>query len=253
VHPSVAAGRFVALLAVVLAAVVAAPVLRHRTPRVFARFVLAAAGVAHTRTGRLPAHRALLVANHVSWLDVLVILAHTPARLLAKQEVRHWPLVGHLAAGAGTVFVDRARPKRLPQAVAEVRDALAAGAVVAVFPEGTTTCGRAGSRFRPAMFQAAIDAGAPVVPLRLTYSSTAAAFVGDDTLLASVKRVLAAKHLRVELHAYPMLHPGPRAARRALARAAGATVGVYVGPQWTPVATGVGESTMPVPVLPVAA
>jgi 1-acyl-sn-glycerol-3-phosphate acyltransferase len=243
------AARLVALVAVVLVAILAAPILRQRTARLFARAVLAAVGVAHTRTGRIPVSRALLVANHVSWLDVLVILAYAPARLLAKQEVRRWPVLGRLAAGAGTVFVDRARPKRLPQTVAEVRDALTAGAVVAVFPEGTTTCGQPGGRFRPAMFQAAIDAGVPVVPLRLSYSSTAAAFVGDDTLLASVKRVLAARDLSAKLEAYSMLHPSPRAARRALARAAGAVI----SPQWTPEPIGVRPTPTPLSTLTAAA
>jgi 1-acyl-sn-glycerol-3-phosphate acyltransferase len=223
--------RIAATAVVLVAAAVALPFIANRT---FARAVLRALGVRHRSTGRLPQRRALLVANHVSWLDILVILAHSPARLLAKHEVRGWPVIGRLARRLGTVFVDRTRPKTLRDTVSDVAAALREGAVVAAFPEGTTWCGRSGGRFRPAMFQAAIDAGAPVVPVRLAFSidgapTTVAAFLGEDTLLASVRRVVAARGLTVELRAQPALHPSQGATRRTLARAAGAAV----GSQWT--------------------
>ncbi|WP_432986093.1 lysophospholipid acyltransferase family protein [Dactylosporangium sp. CA-233914] len=204
-----------------------------RAQRGLARAILAGLGIRHSASGRIPQEGALLVANHVSWLDVIVILAHAPARLLAKREVRSWPLIGRLAATLGTVFVDRSRPKSLPATVAEVSRNIAAGGVVAVFPEGTTWCGRMGGTFRPAMFQAAVDAGVPVVPVRLTFAqqgvvSTVAAFIGDETLLASLKRVVAARDLSISLRAHPKLHPAPcdqqAHSRRVLARAATAVV-----------------------------
>ncbi|MEV8514051.1 lysophospholipid acyltransferase family protein [Dactylosporangium sp. NPDC051484] len=226
--------------AVLLFAALSVPVLallpqRHliRAQRGLARAVLAALGVRHSASGRIPQAGALLVANHVSWLDVIVILAHAPARLLAKREVRSWPLIGRLAATLGTVFVDRSRPKSLPATVAEVSRNIGAGGVVAVFPEGTTWCGRMGGAFRPAMFQAAVDAGVPVVSVRLTFAqsgvvSTVAAFIGDETLLASIKRVVAARDLSVNLRAHPKLHPAPcdphTHSRRVLARAATAMI-----------------------------
>lgn len=232
--------RIVFTGAVLLFAALCVPVLtmlpqRHlvRVQRGLARAVLAGLGIKHSASGRLPQRSALLVANHVSWLDVVVILAHAPARLLAKREVREWPLIGRLAATLGTVFVDRSRPKSLPTTVAEVRRNIAAGGVVAVFPEGTTWCGRMGGTFRPAMFQAAVDAGVPVVPVRLTFAqggvvSTVAAFIGDETLLASLRRVVAARDLSISLRAHPKLHPAPcephTHARRVLARAATAVV-----------------------------
>ncbi len=163
--------------AVLLLAALAVPVLavlpQRRliaAQRLLARAVLGGLGISHRAVGRIPQHGALLVANHVSWLDVVVILAHAPARLLAKREVRTWPLIGRLAATLGTVFVDRSRPKTLPSTVGRIRAELEGGGVVAVFPEGTTWCGRMGGTFRPAMFQAAVDAGAPVVPVRLTFA-----------------------------------------------------------------------------------
>ncbi|MFC4147096.1 lysophospholipid acyltransferase family protein [Micromonospora mangrovi] len=236
-------GRLVGVLGMLLvgvATVVLLPVLpareRDAVLRGWARTTLRALGVRLVVRGRLPRRRALLVANHVSWLDVLAVLAVSPARLLAKREVRGWPLVGALAAAAGTVFVDRARPRELPATVARIAAALRGGRPVAVFPEGTTWCGEAagcrpGGGFRPAMFQAAIDAGAPVVPLRIGYRyadgdavTTAAAFLGDETLWASVRRVLAARDLTVSVAVGAALHPTADADRRLLARAAESAV-----------------------------
>ncbi|MFJ8581649.1 lysophospholipid acyltransferase family protein [Micromonospora sp. NPDC093277] len=198
--------------------------------RGWARGTLRALGVRLVVRGRLPRRRALLVANHLSWLDILAVLAVAPARMLAKQEVREWPLMGPLAAAGGTVFVDRSRPRDLPATVGRVTSALRAGHSVAVFPEGTTWCGEAadcrpGRGFRPAMFQAAVDAGAPIVPLRLTYRyagdpTTLAAFLGEETLWESVRRVLSARDLTVSVVVATALHPDVEADRRVLARAA---------------------------------
>jgi 1-acyl-sn-glycerol-3-phosphate acyltransferase len=197
-----------------------------RAMGVFARALLTALGVGHLATGRLPQRGALVVANHMSWLDVVVLFAHTPARLMAKREVRDWPVIGWLASAAGSLFLDRSEPRALPGTVGGVAEALRAGAVVAVFPEGTTWCGRAAGPFRPAMFQAAIDAAVPVVPVTLRFQladgsgTTVAAYIGEDTLWSSVVRVARTRGLRVRLHAHPALHPADGASRRTLARAA---------------------------------
>ncbi|MFJ6954235.1 1-acyl-sn-glycerol-3-phosphate acyltransferase, partial [Micromonospora aurantiaca (nom. illeg.)] len=110
----------------------------------------------------------------------------------------------------------------------------AAGRSVAVFPEGTTWCGaatdcRPSRGFRPAMFEAAVAAGAPVVPLSLGYRyagdpSTLPAFLGEETLWASMRRVLAARDLTVSVTVSAALHPAEGADRRALARIAEAAV-----------------------------
>ncbi|MFE9954267.1 lysophospholipid acyltransferase family protein [Micromonospora sp. NPDC005299] len=230
-------GRLVGVLAMLLAGVGLAALLpllpardRRAALRGWARGTLRALGVRLTVRGRLPRPRALLVANHVSWLDILAVLAVSPARMLAKREVRDWPVLGPLAAAAGTVFVDRARPRDLPATVGRVAGALRAGHSVAVFPEGTTWCGaadgcRPGRGFRPAVFQAAVDAGAPVVPLRLAYryagdASTLPAFLGEETLWESVRRVLGARDLTVAVTVAAALHPAAGADRRMLARAA---------------------------------
>jgi 1-acyl-sn-glycerol-3-phosphate acyltransferase len=191
--------------------------------------------------GRLPRRRALVVANHISWLDIVVLLAAGRIRPVAKVEVRDWPLVGRIAAGVGAVFLDRSRPRTLPGTVAEVRDALAAGAVVGVFPEGTTSCGEGAEGFRPAFFQAAVDTATPVVPVTLRFLSggeptARPAFVGPETLLDSLRRIPAMRGLTVRVGIGAAIHPGPAATRGALARIAGTAVGCPPRPRPVPLA-----------------
>jgi 1-acyl-sn-glycerol-3-phosphate acyltransferase len=231
VSPLVMAWRVasaVSLLAVAVPAVILAAALRLPTSgavRALCRILLTTLGVRHSASRPLSKRPAMIVANHVSWLDVLVILAYSPARLLAKRDVLEWPVIGWLAAAIGTIFVDRYRPRQLPTTVATVRAALRAGRVVAVFPEGTTWCGQRNGRFRPALFQAAIDARVPVIPVSLTFRAgpaptTLTAYVGEDTLIASLRRVVSARGLSVSLRAHAALHPAIDAGRRSLANAA---------------------------------
>lgn len=229
VHIGVRAIRLAAAAAVFVAAAVL-------PRRVWARAMLRALGVRLTARGHLPRQRALIVANHVSWLDILVLLASTPARIVAKQEVRDWPVIGQIAASSGTIFIDRSRPRALPGTVARAAEAMRGGAVVAVFPEGTTWCGRSSGRFRPAFFQAALDAGVPVVPVTLRFllkdgtGTTAAAFLGEDTLWESLLRIVAIRGLTIGMTAWPALHPSAGADRRVLARVAESAVRVV----WPP-------------------
>jgi 1-acyl-sn-glycerol-3-phosphate acyltransferase len=228
--PGVSAGtallRLGALFGVLLSALLLVPLLRHAAVRTASRGILAALGIKLIWLGAAPRPGSLLVANHVSWLDVVALLAVTPVRPVAKHDVRAWPAVGALAALTGSIFVDRNRPKRLPGTVAEVAAVLRAGRSVAAFPEGTTFCGAERGRFRPAVFQAAVDAGAPVMPITVRYGSPDAAFVGDDTLWSSVRRVAGLRGLTVTLIGSPALLPGPGADRRSLAKAAQASAGL---------------------------
>ncbi|MGV9232134.1 lysophospholipid acyltransferase family protein [Streptomyces nigra] len=182
-------------------------------------------GAATTGTG------VLIVARHVSWLDIPLLAAVRPARMLAKSEIRSWPVAGRLAALGGALFIDRDRIRALHGTVARIAAALRSGAAVVVFPEGSTWCGRSGGRFRRAAFQAALDADVPVLPVRLRYrvtggpAATLPAFVGDDTLLASVWRVVRARGLSAEVEVRAPLVPGATTDRRALAGAAERAVG----------------------------
>lgn len=152
----------------------------------------------------------LVAANHMSWLDIPAMLAVEPMRVVAKSDVRRWPVVGLLAARGGTIFIDRHRLRRLPGTVADIAAVLRSGQSMLVFPEGSTWCGRTLGRFYPATFQSAIDAEAAVRPVAIRYlladgtPTTVAAFVGDDTLIASVLRVVATRGLVVELELGPV-------------------------------------------------
>ncbi|MFH8613032.1 lysophospholipid acyltransferase family protein [Streptomyces sp. NPDC018029] len=153
----------------------------------------------------------LVVANHVSWLDVVALLAVEPVNVLAKREVGQWPVIGALARRVGTRFIDRdGGVRELPRVVAELADALRAGASVLVFPQATTWCSAEGGRFRRAAFQAAVDAGAPVRPVTVEYHqsgvpTTAAAFLGAEEFTASLRRVASARRLGVRVTAHAPL------------------------------------------------
>ncbi|GHH71525.1 1-acyl-sn-glycerol-3-phosphate acyltransferase [Streptomyces sulfonofaciens] len=226
--------RLAALAAVLGTGIVLSPAVlrcprgpRERLVRLWCRTLVRAIGVRTRVSGEIAATGGVLVvANHISWLDVPLLAALRPARMLAKSQVRGWPVAGALAATGRTLFIDRTRPRALPRAVREIAGALRAGSAVAAFPEGSTWCGRDRGAVRRAVFQAALDAAVPVQPVRLRYAdahgarSTAAAFIGADTLLESVWRIARARglvaHVRVRTALAPAGHPD----RRSLARAA---------------------------------
>ncbi|WP_328432489.1 lysophospholipid acyltransferase family protein [Streptomyces sp. NBC_00453] len=221
--------RMAAVVVLVLAGIVLSP-LGGRIPaelvRRWSRWVVRAAGVQIRITGAAaPTGGLLLVANHISWLDIPLLAAVRPARMLAKAEIRHWPVAGPVAARA-SLFIDRDRLRALPDTVARIADELRDGSAVAVFPEGSTWCGRAQGDFRRAVFQSALDAGVPVQPVRLQYRiaggtpSTAPAFIGNDSLLASVWRVVTARGLVAEVDVQQPIAPGSHHDRRSLAHAA---------------------------------
>ncbi|WP_083933361.1 lysophospholipid acyltransferase family protein [Sciscionella marina] len=165
----------------------------------------------------------LVVANHISWLDIPGLLAIEQTCQLAKAEIAEWPVIGGQAARAGTVFIDRWSIRSLPDAVASLATTLRAGRSVLVFPAATTWCRAPGGTFRRAAFQAAIEAGAPVRPVRIDYlqrgePSTVPAYIGEDSLVRSVARVLRAGELTMRVRVRPEApHHGER---RALAAAA---------------------------------
>jgi 1-acyl-sn-glycerol-3-phosphate acyltransferase len=221
--------RLTAVTALLLAGIALSP-LGARIPadlvRRWCRAMVRAAGVRVRITGAAPPDGGvLLVANHISWLDIPLLAAVRPARMLAKTEIRRWPVAGPLAA-RGALFIERDRLRALPETVARIAGALRAGAAVGVFPEGSTWCGRAQGNFRRAVFQAALDAHVPVQPVRIRYrladggATTTPAFVGDDSLVASVWRVVSARGLVAEVDVRPPLPPGSHPDRRSLARAA---------------------------------
>jgi 1-acyl-sn-glycerol-3-phosphate acyltransferase len=170
---------------------------------------------------------ALVVANHVSWVDLLAIAATAPVVPVAKCEVAHWPLIGPLARRTGTVFVSRRIGRDLPATVARIATTLRRGHRVLLFPEGTTTRGGRPGAFHRAGFQAAVDTATPVQAVSIEYAdqwgrpTMSTAFVGDDTLVTSVWRVLRAGPVIVRVRwlrpAAAIADGGHRAGHRARA------------------------------------
>jgi 1-acyl-sn-glycerol-3-phosphate acyltransferase len=173
---------------------------------------------------------ALVVSNHISWLDIVAVNAVQPMRAQAKKELAGWPIIGKLANAGGTVYLDRESLHALPVAVDELMKAMRGGSLVNVSPEGTTWCGLARGRFRPAMFQAAIDADVPVVPLVVRYrledgrDTTAPAFIGDETLVTSLKRTARVRGMVLEVHVLDPIEPSTAKDRRDLAAITQASV-----------------------------
>ena len=165
----------------------------------------------HNAPAALP-ERCLLVANHTSWLDIFAVYAVAPSLFVAKSDIRGWPLVGTLVARVGTLFIERGNRRHARATNGRVTAALETGRLVSVCPEGTTTDGRSLRHFHAALLQPAIDARAMVLPVALRYldaggvQTDAAAFVGDDSLVASLWRIAAQPALAVELRFVPCIN-----------------------------------------------
>ncbi|WNG89412.1 lysophospholipid acyltransferase family protein [Mycobacterium sp. ITM-2016-00317] len=189
---------------------------RTRVQRSYCRLVLRCLGIRIAVSGgpirNVPG--VLVVSGHVSWVDIFAIGAVMPGAFVAKAEMVGWRGWGTLARMLKVIPIERDNLRRLPEVVAAVADRLRAGRTVVAFPEGTTWCGLGYGPFRPAMFQSAIDAGRPVQPLRLSYHhrdgsrSTAAAYIGDDSLLTSIRRLVTARRTVVHVYVDSLQLPG---------------------------------------------
>lgn len=167
----------------------------------------------------------LIVANHVSWLDIFVLNAIHPSRFIAKSEVRNWPIIGWLCKRSGAIFIERAMRRDAALVTRRVGVLLKQGVCVGLFPEGTTTDGKQVGHFHSALIQPAVDAGARLCPIALYYQdeqgepSSAAAFTGDMTLSQSIWRILRSPRFDALLMFTPALATAGEN-RRVLARAA---------------------------------
>ena len=139
----------------------------------------------------------LLVANHISWLDILVMHAARHCRFVSKADVKNWPVIGTLADASGTLFIERTSKRDALRMVDEMSQALKNGDILAVFPEGTTGNGIDLLPFHSNLLQAAVLAEAPVQPVAMKFVeahsgeiSHGPSFVGDETFLASLWRTL---------------------------------------------------------------
>ena len=170
----------------------------------------------------VPSGPLLVIANHISWLDILVINAARPCRFVSKADVRHWPVIGTLVAASGTLFIERDSRRDALRVVHHMAERLQAGEVLAVFPEGTTSDGHALLPFHANLLQAAVATDAPIQPLGLAYlrgrgqavlgeapRHPAPAYVGEMTLLQSMWQTASARDLQATVRwGEPDTHQG---------------------------------------------
>ena len=148
----------------------------------------------------------LLAANHISWLDIVALHAARYCRFVSKSDIKQWPVIGTLANGGGTLFIERASRRDAMRVVHHMTERLRAGDVIGVFPEGTTSDGQALLPFHANLFQAAIAADVPVQPVALQFIdqasgqiSLAPCYIGDDTLWRSVWRTVCTPGIAVAI------------------------------------------------------
>lgn len=157
------------------------------------------------------AARALIVSNHVSWLDIFVINTLQPCRFVAKSDIRDWPLIGWLSSKAGTIFITRGNRRDVRRIFTGLVDSIRAGEKIAFFPEGTTSVQGQLLPFHANLFEAAIDAGVPVQPYALRYFDaagryqTSIEFVGDMTFVQSILAIVRSGKIRAQLIVLPVI------------------------------------------------
>jgi 1-acyl-sn-glycerol-3-phosphate acyltransferase len=167
----------------------------------------------------------MVVANHISWIDVCVLNTIVPTRFVAKAELRDWPVIGWLCSRAQTLFIERGKARSAARINLEVVEQIKEGFQFSVFPEGTTTDGSYLAPFHSSLLQPAVDAGVMVQPLALTYFDTdgersvVAPYIGEMTFVASLWLMLSAPSLQVQVLATPELNAATLD-RRQLAQAA---------------------------------
>lgn len=190
--------------------------------------------IAHHQDAQ-PAPRALMVANHVSWLDIFVINSLHPTRFVAKSDIRSWPLIGWLCEKTGTIFIARGKLRDVRRIYQGLVSSLHAGEHVAFFPEGTTAPQGTMLPFHANLFEAAIEAQVPVQPYAVRYLDgsgrlhPAADFVGEMTFVESIITVLKAGGMTAELIVLPVIDTSDASHRRDLADAARAAIAAVLG------------------------
>jgi 1-acyl-sn-glycerol-3-phosphate acyltransferase len=179
------------------------PAERTRQVQAWARTLLIRLDVELKIVGTPPrAGPLLLVSNHISWVDILVFHATCHCRFVAKADVKRWPLIGTLATGAGTLYVQRESRRDAMRIVRDMEQVFREGDILVVFPEGTTGDGDSVLPFHANLIQAAISADAPVQAVAIRYldarsgrPSQAVSYMGDQSLVNSIWRTLSAREL----------------------------------------------------------
>lgn len=203
--------------------------LRERLIRGWSRKLLAICGIEVEVRGLAPGQKlqgAMLVSNHISWLDIYAIHSWQPVRFVAKSEIRSWPVIGWLCDKTGTIFIERGRKRDAHRVLHHITEVMQQGDLVCVFPEGTTTDGSKVLPFHANLMQAPVAGGLPVQPLGLAYLDAATgqptlapAYIDDISLIECLNAILKSPPIKVRLTLGPQLLAGD-AGRRELAETA---------------------------------
>ena len=215
---------------------------RRAAIRRWSRMLIAACGV---RAVELPADGArplaelrpgrLVIANHVSWIDIFVIHSQSPCGFVAKAEIRGWPLIGTLVARTGTLFIERGKRHAVHRMIEHIGRRLEAGGRVAVFPEGTTSDGSRLLPFHANLIEGAVRAAAPIVPVGLRYreagdaAASSIEYVGETTFVESLWRIIGARSLSCEVRTLAEIVPGEGLSRHEIAQRAWIALALELG------------------------
>lgn len=187
------------------------PLIRRWSARLLA--ILAIRLNVHGSPARPGERGALVVANHVSWLDIFLLNTVQPVRFVSKAEVRDWPVIGYLVRAAGTLFIVRGKRQETGRTNRDIENALRSGDIVALFPEGTTSDGTELLHFHASLLQPAIDANSPLYPVALRFLTedgeidTAPAYIGELSFGDSLAQILRRPAIHAELHFTAALLP----------------------------------------------
>ncbi len=209
------------------------PEAQHRNQEWFRR-VLACLNVRVSVTGPVTEAPCLVVCNHVSWLDILVLGSTVPVAFLSKAEVARWPLISRLARAGGTLFIERGGEGAARRSIEGICKAFKRRQSVAIFPEGTTGEGRTVLPFHPRLFAAAIESGKPVQPAALRYPHPSGVhpkvpYVGEQTLVGSILGILGCPSIQAEVFLGPAIDPDGLDRRRLADRTREFVSGVVEG------------------------
>lgn len=198
-------------------------------PQVFLGYAGRCAGIVVRIEGRPLTGGVLFAANHVSWLDILAIGGASRAVFVSRDDVENWPGVGRVAAFNDTIYVARQARREVHGQADRLRQALAAGRAVALFPEGTTEGGHEILPFRPSLFASLFPplAGVRVQPVAIDYGAATReiAWVGEESAGANAKRVLSRRGtIPVILHFLAPIDPAAAGDRKSLAAHARAEI-----------------------------
>lgn len=158
--------------------------------------------------GEVPHFPCLLMGNHRSYLDPIVLIQQVLAFPVAKAEVADWPIIGYGARLTGVLFVKRESLKSRRHTLHIIGEKIRAGYQVLLFPEGTSGAQPLTLPFRLGGFNVAAVAGVPVVPVVVEYGNPRDYWVGDDTFIRHFLERFGEPEMHVEVHFGPTVLPG---------------------------------------------